>query len=608
MTAQQIGTDHLKISIDGAEIAAELRTQLLSVDTESTYNRPDEAIVTFSIAPGADPPAALDVGKAMKLAVTPAGSAAPTTFFEGEVTALETEFTQGFTKVVVLAHDKLHRMFRGDKNKTYKDIKISDIASQMASEHSMSAQVTATTDNFPSLWQHNETDGDFLTRLAGQVNSYIKAEAGKLVFAKIGAGPSSSADLVYGEHLLSFNTRATAKTIVKEVEVRGWDVKEKKAIVGKASSSSAPFDQKAKSGAADFGATKVLLTREGTQSVLDEIAKSSFERAFEQNLQAEGTCYGDARLKVDTTVKISGVGQRFSGEYRVSQVRHTYSDVDGFKTEFSCRGGGDQSLANLVSLAAVTETPTPDVNHFDAVVVGIVTNIDDPDKIGRVRVKLPHIADDQESHWMRTVHAGAGGADSHGMYILPEVDDEVLVAFEHGDPRRGFVLGGLYNGKDAPPEPNGAVIDGGKVNQRLLQTRVGSFLLLDDKSGKEAFELKLKGDNFHIRFEEGTGLTLTSKAQGNEILITPQGEVTIKQAKDVTIESTSGKLSLKAAQDISIESTGGKITAKAAMDASLEGMNVKVEGQMNAEVKGGVGAKLEGGATATVKGGMVMIN
>ena len=305
-------------------------------------------------------------------------------------------------------------------------------------------------------------------------------------------------------------------------------------------------------------------------------------------------------------MKIKGVGQRFSGEYRVSSVRHTYDHHEGLKTQFLCRGAADQSLASLVSLAAVA-APQPDVNHFDSVVVGIVTNIKDPDNLGRVKVRLPHIADDQESDWMRTVHLGGGGSDSHGWFVLPEVDDEVLVAFQHGDPRYGFVLGGLHNAKDKPPEPNGALVKDGKVNQRVLQTRVGTFLLFDDDSGKEAIELKLKGANFHLRFQEGDGLTLTSKAQGNEIVITPDGKVTIKQSSDVSIESTSGSIKFKAGQDITLEATG-KITAKATQDASLEGMNVKVNGQMNTEVKGGMAAKLESSGQTVVKGTMVMIN
>ena len=87
------------------------------------------------------------------------------------------------------------------------------------------------------------------------------------------------------------------------------------------------------------------------------------------------------------------------------------------------------------------------------VVVGIVTDNDDPERLGRVKLRFPSLSADYESHWARVAAPGNGA--SRGTVWIPEVNDEVLVAFEGGDRQRPFVLGGLWNGKDTPPPDRG---------------------------------------------------------------------------------------------------------------------------------------------------------
>src|SRR5262249_11123879 len=118
-------------------------------------------------------------------------------------------------------------------------------------------------------------------------------------------------------------------------------------------------------------------------------------------------------------------------------------------------------------------------------VVGVVTNNQDPDNLGRVKVRFPWLSDSAESHWARI-------AAPRGTYFLPEVDDEVLIAFEHGDPRFPYVLGVLWNGQDAPPTTN----SDGKNNLRLIKSRSGHVIKLNDEDGKETIEIiDKKGKN-----------------------------------------------------------------------------------------------------------------
>jgi uncharacterized protein involved in type VI secretion and phage assembly len=190
--------------------------------------------------------------------------------------------------------------------------------------------------------------------------------------------------------------------------------------------------------------------------------------------------------------------------------------------------------------------------RIPGVVVGVVTNNEDPDGLGRVKVKFPWLSDEDESHWARIAAPMAG--KERGIYFLPEVEDEVLVTFEQGDMRFPYVLGALWNGKDAPPASN----TGGKNNVRLIKSRSGSVIRLNDEDGKETVEI-------------------ADKDGKNQIVIDiAKKTITITSDKDITLSATQGTITLDA-QKIAIKSSAdAKIEAGAGMDVKASAtLNVK---------------------------------
>ena len=194
-------------------------------------------------------------------------------------------------------------------------------------------------------------------------------------------------------------------------------------------------------------------------------------------------------------------------------------------------------------------------------VIGIVTDNKDPQKLGRVKVKVPILSDQDSTWWAPIVMSGAG--KNRGWFFIPEIEDEVLVLFEHGDVNRPLVVGALWNGKDTAPDKN----EGGN-KRRMIKSRQGSKVtFFDDDSPK-------------ITIEDGTGKgRITIDAQNNKIIIealegdvclqSPQGEMKIV-AKEATLE---------AKQNLEIHA-GAAMAWGAGTSARINGESVTISGAM----------------------------
>lgn len=203
--------------------------------------------------------------------------------------------------------------------------------------------------------------------------------------------------------------------------------------------------------------------------------------------------------------------------------------------------------------------PSARADRFYGVVVGIVTNNKDPDDLHRVKVRFPWLSNDVESHWARVAAPMAG--KNRGAYFLPEVDDEVLVAFEHGQVDHPYVVGSLWNGKDNAPESNAD----GENNHRTLRSRSGHVLRFNDKSGNETIEIIDKTGN-----------------------------------NKVVIDSANNSITIEAKSDITIKSATGKLT--------MQANGIEMKSQMGVTVEAAQNMDLKANAIVTVKGAMIRIN
>jgi uncharacterized protein involved in type VI secretion and phage assembly len=198
-----------------------------------------------------------------------------------------------------------------------------------------------------------------------------------------------------------------------------------------------------------------------------------------------------------------------------------------------------------------------DGGRGNGVLVGVVTNLDDPDSLGRVRVRLPNF-DNQNSYWARIASPMAGRG--RGVLFRPEVDDEVLVCFEHGDPRRPYVLGGLWSSADTPPSDGGSKTEN---NWRSITSRSGHVLLFNDSDGSETIEI-------------------IDKTGGNSIVI----------------DSASNTITIKSSQTIKVEATSIELSGTTSVKVQAPSIDLKADGDMS----------VSAGGNLTVRGALVTIN
>ncbi|MGH2720275.1 MAG: VgrG-related protein [Actinomycetota bacterium] len=590
MPVQQ-STNSIKVEVNGTPLADTVAAMMTAAYVDDSLNLPDMFSLVFR-----DPDravlstAGIEIGS--KVTITVASEANPAgdkLLVKGEVTALEAEFEVSGTLTVVRGFDVSHRLFRGRRTEAYRNATCADIARKVAGRAGLTAgRIDASTPVYDHVAQANLSDWEFLSELARRTGYELSVTEGKLDFRKpsdSSAAPQSGTlrsdnplQLTLGANLLRFRTVVTSAEQVAAVEVRGWSDREKRAVVG-----TAPADPTS----ATLGVTPAALGKKfgapshisvggtfRTQPEADSAAKAWAGEIAGSFASFDGMARGNPKLRAGTPVSLGLVGAPFDGRYTLTTTRHVYDGEEGYTTWFTVSGRQERSLLGLAAgprNGAHARVP--------GTAVAIVTDLRDPEKRARVKLKFPWLSDTYETDWARTVQVWAG--NRYGAAILPEVGDEVLVAFEQGELDRPFVLGGLYNGKDLPRNGGTLVDGGGAVATRELVTRVGHTLTFVDDKGKET-----------IRLATGNGGCVLELGQsGRKLVLRSDGSVEITADQDVTIKATgnlelSGRsIALKAQSGVKVDGGGGEVAVSSQTKVGISGAAVSVNGTGTTEVK-----------------------
>ena len=459
------------IKANGAQLGAAQVDAFREVRVTNGLGVPAHARISFSTSVH-DPTLVPKLGDALVITLDGHGTT-NWTIFDGIVVGLGFELDSGFEQILTIeAYDKLYKLGRLSHAATYLQMKPADVIGKLAREVGLS---TAIDGKFspsvrPAAFQY------------GTAYAYIDAmvrEAGfewRVTGNTLKVSPRASAEtpevaVEAGDNLVSFNARMSATEHVDEVTVTGWDVKTKKAIVGTVKSDGAgsrsvvDLASSANVKKSNVGGTKALSI---PRPVLDQqeakaLATGIMHRREAGILRARGELLPMPGIEPGVHLVIKGLAGGWNGKYYCTEVEHVFGGATGsLRTYFEV---GSAEPDSLVDLFGGSTSPTLD-KMLGGLTIGVVTNNADPDGLNRVKMKLPYLSDTLETGWARVLQPGAG--KGRGWNVLPEVDDEVLVGFEHGDIDHPYVLGGLVNGTDKPPYlgADGDLLDSGKVETR----------------------------------------------------------------------------------------------------------------------------------------------
>ena len=550
--------------MDGAPLPADVAPALVRVAVDTHTHLPGMFVLHFQdTSRDVLSRAGITFGSKLAVAATSDGDGTLTRLVAGEVTALEQDCDATGTWTVVRGYDPLHRLCRGRRTRTFASVTDVDIVRQIAADAQLElGELNPAGPVYDHVSQANLTDWEFLRARAHETGHELAVADGRLHWrtprCSLDAPDSGRAadlaaaaqpyQLLLGGNLLRLRPRVTAAEQVSEVQVRGWDPAGKQAVLGSAAAvtSAASVGVTPADLAGTFGAQPyVVVDRPVTsQSEADMVASAIAEQIACAHAEAEGTALGDPRLVPGAAVQVGCAGWPHDGSYVLTSARHCY-DESGYRTEFTVSGRQERSLLGLASLGATKGSHRAAGPPIYGLVIGQVTDIGDPDGMFRVKVSFPWLADDYESWWARVAQPGAGG--DRGLAWLPEVGDEVLVAFGHGDVRSPYVIGSLYNGVDHPPL-GGQLIDTatGQVVRRACVSRTGHRLVLCDDDGGPQVLLATGDDNLKVTLDVAqTSITIDSSGSvtisgGSKVQITSDGDVSIRAAGSLALSGQTG--------------------------------------------------------------------
>ena len=501
------------ILVDDSEIDADLSRRIRELRIQNYLRLPDTCTVAVSFPkgePGQGEPidqSPFEIGAPFEVRLGAREELTTSTVFEGEIVTLEPRWGAGGVELLVRAYDHSHVLMRSRRVRTFQNQTSSDIVSKLLTEAGFQGQCDPSGEPHEFVQQDNETDWELIWRLADRSGMELVIDGRNASLRKPTA--EGAIELEWPKTLRSFNPRVTAVQQVDEVTLRAQDPKTKQAIDVSVSSPQqvAEIGLDRATFADAFFAARTHIATEPVKSQAEgtSVAQAKLDRLANAYVAIEASTPGNPRVRAGASVKISGVGEQFSGTYPVTQSVHVFRGGSTYETSFS-------NVPNNTLLAATGSGHRAGPASFGSqLVLGVVTNNQDPEKMGRVRVRYPALSADVEGTWARIATPSAG--NERGVLMLPVVGEEVLVGFEHDDTTRPYVLGSLFNGQDTPGDD-------------LVHGQDGSFVVKSNKqilaASKEDLSLTSRGKTL---IEAANNLTITGHA---EIEIGGSTKVTVK--------------------------------------------------------------------------------
>lgn len=484
MTAVAVASG-LRVEAAGESLAPGLRERLTRIRVAEGLSLPSQCELVFYGGDGG-PSSAGEPGPGDEIRVLDSGS--PRQLFQGEVTAVERVFdADGGREVRVRAYDRLHRLRKSQPVRGHRQMSFADLVREVAGEHGLSVDADAEGPVRDDVLQFEQSDWELLRQEGDRSGLYFHLRGDTLRILTL-EGAGEAVELSYGETLIEARAEVNADRVCASVAVDAWDPH-------RATSRREEVDRARSGRRVDARVAADDVGGDGRRHLTDELSREAaratalgqgeLDRAEARRVVLEGVADGEVELRPGRPVDVHGLSDALDGRHVLTETCHVVDTESGYTTRFT-----------------TTPPEPPPRPRGTAATLGVVVAVDDPEGMGRVKVRLPAY-DGLETGWLEVAFVAAG--PDRGLTAVPSVEDRVLVLFPRRDPAHGLVLGGLY-GEEGPPDDG---VEGGEVRRYTLRTPAGQIVELDDGDG--SFRLENTGGS---RLEVGPDRAVLHAASG----------------------------------------------------------------------------------------------
>jgi len=490
-------TAALAVKVDGSPVPADLTAKIVSVRVASRLGLPAQAELAYAVLRGSSTElSTFQLGATLTVHVE--GNSAP--LFDGQITANAlVHGPDGATQCRVRGYDKLHLLRKRQQLRFFSEVTAPELAAKLCGPDGISVSADETGPTFQRIVQYCQTDFELLGEICSRAGLFPVLSGDTLRLCTL-RGTGEDVKLAFGSNLVEATVEANLDRAAQGLTAFGWDRQSAKLFREQAVSPRGGAAVQPEPHLSVLGIDGELMLVDQQGATADEVAaraQAELDIRAASMVTLRGVAVGDPALQAGASVTLSAVAEEFTGSYVLTEAVHTI-DATGFHTTMS------------------TEPPAPaHTEPSTSITLGIVTNVDDPEGLGRVQVRLPAYGD-PDVGWLGVLCAGAG--KKRGIVALPDVDDTVLVALSHG-PVGGVVLGGLYGG-EKPPDPG---VDGGKIKRWSLHTADGQRMVVDDSAH-----------------------TISLANRGGSTLSLAPGKVTLHAETDLDITAPGKTITIKA--------------------------------------------------------------
>lgn len=508
--------------------------------------------------------------------------------FKGVIVKLGIAVSEsGHSCTKIECRDKAFAMTCARKNANYIEKDDDAIVGDISGKYGVSISSSMGGASHKELLQYYCTDWDFIMTRVEANGCWLINDMDGTKIEKIAANGDAAITLTWGVDIYEFNAFVDATYQIKNVEARAWDISQQNIVSGKASQESVlkvgDLDNSSLGKVLKVNDQLIQLNSQVDKSELDTWAKAEQLKNELSRVRGYVSCIGTLKPKLGGLVELKYLGKRFNGNALVSEIKH-HLEPGKWTTKISF---GMEKVWHVEKF----NVEAPMCSGYNCGVSGLLTGVviqihEDPEKMNRVKVKIPLMKNEDEGVWARFGVPYA--SEGYGSLFFPEVGDEVILGFFNADPSSAVILGSLYSSKKAPPQALEQ-----KNNVKMLLTREKMSVEFDEE--KKVITVKTPGNRTFILDDDQKKITVDDSKTSIEI---SDDGIKFSTPKDVTFD-VKGNFNVDAKGGINLKTTG---------DLKGEGTNVQFAAKVGFKANGSATAELSASGQTTVKGGMVMIN